>query len=505
MRLTKKVMATVLAATMLASVLTGCGGGKDAEANSGAADTIPVTQELSNLPTESDTPKEVTKPTSIQWMVHSGLNEENGTAQWATEFERLTGIKMDLNIISNNEYKQVLELSFASDTVPDVFDLKADNLAVYAKQNAIADLTDYVKNSAFYDKVDAELWDSVSLDGKIYGIPLELPSGVVTYVRKDWLDRLDMKAPTNYEEFTEMLHRFKEEIPECKVPLTAPGFKTEITAMNLPEFYQGATPEFVKVDGQWIDGMAQDNIVLALTNLQTAYADGLIDTELITNTTSNCRDQWYSGSVGAFNYWSGLWGHTLELRLKQNVPNAEVLAINPIEGAIYESAVPTLLCINAHLSDDEIASIFDYFFEYMHDGGEGQVLFQSGVEGLHWEQDGNNIKRLPTLSNPEEVIQKAWITPWLPIAPLEVTDKNLSLEPMMESSLAITNEFSKLKNVYPVSETLTKVQSDILAIKGEVVSKIIMGEMTVEDGLAKYNTEAEMVNVKKVLEEMNTH
>ena len=34
----------------------------------------------------------------------------------------------------------------------------------------------------------------------------------------------------------------------------------------------------------------------------------------------------------------------------------------------------------------------------MHDGGEGQVLFQSGVEGVHWQQSGNNIDPLPTIS-----------------------------------------------------------------------------------------------------------
>lgn len=34
-----------------------------------------------------------------------------------------------------------------------------------------------------------------------------------------------------------MIRRFKAEIPECEIGLTAPGIKSE---MNLPEFYQGA-------------------------------------------------------------------------------------------------------------------------------------------------------------------------------------------------------------------------------------------------------------------------
>ena len=42
----------------------------------------------------------------------------------------------------------------------------------------------------------------------------------------------------------------------------------------LPEFYQGATADYVKVDGKWVDGMAQDNMLTALQNLQDAYTAG---------------------------------------------------------------------------------------------------------------------------------------------------------------------------------------------------------------------------------------
>lgn len=493
MRLMKKAAALAMAAIMSAGVLSGCvGTGTEPKKETGS-------QETKAGETTGDK-GEVAKPESIRWMVHNGLNEENGTDQWAVEFERLTGIKMNLEIISNNEYTQMLELSFASDTVPDVFDLTGVNLGVYAKQNAIADLTDLVKNSELYNEIDAETWDFISLDGKIYGIPMEKAAGSVTYIRKDWLDRLGMEVPTTYDEFIEMLRRFKNEIPECTVPITAPALKS---SMNLPEFFQGATPEFIKVDGKWVDGMGQDNMYQALTNLRAAYEEGLLDSEVITNTTSNCRDQWYSGSVGVFNYWGGLWGQTLTERLKMNVPEAEVIAIKPIEGAVYESSVPSLLCISGKISEDRVASIFKYMVEYMHDGGEGQVLFQSGVEGIHWEQDGEYLKPLPTLSNPQETLKKAWMTPWLAIRPLDLTDKKMELAPEIEDSLKIVNEFNVAKNVYPVSPTLTKIKSDLELLKQEITAKVIMGDLTVEKGMERYKEEAKMLNVQKVEDEMN--
>jgi len=504
MKMVKKLLSTTMIGLMVSAALVGCGdsgsttespqsteNSKDAETTE-AASTAVATSEGST--------DEVKKPEKIHWMVHSGMNAENGTDQWVEEFQNKTGITMDLEIVSNNEYQTILELAFTSGRIPNVFDLTGENLATYAKQGAIRDLTDLVKNSDFYDKVDPALWESMELDGKTYGVPIEVPSGAVTYVRKDWLDRLGMDIPTNYDEFIAMLTAFKNDIPECKVPLTAPGLKT---SMNLPEFFLGANPDFIKKDGKWVNGMLEPNMADALQKLQDAYKDGLIDLEVVTNTTSNCRDQWYSGSVGVFNYWGGNWGQTLTERLQINVPEAEVVAIPPIEGATYEYAVPSILCISSDTSDEDALGIFEYFFEYMHDGGEGQVLFQSGVENLHWKQEGTNLVQLPSLSNPEETFRKAWITPWMSISPLEVTDKNLELDQSIIDSLEIANTYSQAKSVYPVSKTLTQIKSDLTLIKENVIAGVVMNSMTVEEGLNKYKEEAAALGVDQVLEEMN--
>ncbi len=98
--------------------------------------------------------------------------------------------------------------------------------------------------------------------------------------------------------------RSKDQISECTVPLTAPGL---FSVQNLPEFYQDASADFVKVNGEWIDGFAQDNMKDAMTRFHEAYAEGLIDMEVITSTTSACHDQWYGGNVGVFNYWGDNW------------------------------------------------------------------------------------------------------------------------------------------------------------------------------------------------------
>ncbi len=486
----KRNVVALSAAMALVAVSTGCGGEKNSSSASSSASS-----------SEANVEKSVEKPSQIVWMVHDGLKKENGTDQWATEFERLTGIKMNLNIVSNNEYSQLLDLSFASGETPDVFDLAGDRFAAFVKQGAVADLTDYIKNSELSSTIKKEIWDSIAINGHYYGIPKEMPNGVVTYIRQDFLDRLGMKQPETYEEFITMLRRFRDEIPECTVPLTAPGVFED---QYLREFYQDAKPDFVKgADGKWIDGMAQDNMAAALKRLQDAYKEGLIDMEVVTNKTSTCRDEWYSGKVGVFAYWAGTWCDTLTNRVKANIPSAEVSSIKAIKDSYYYRVMPSVWCIPSARNKDQVAQIFKYFMEYKNDGGEGQVLFQSGVENLHWKQDGNNLVPLPTIPNPKEVQLKAFVDPALSVTPLKVTNKQLAHSDGFNKSYDDLNANYVQIPILPVSRKYTKVSSDLKLLRQEVLAKVVMGVMSVEDGMKKYRTDAESLGVADILKEFN--
>ncbi len=443
----------------------------------------------------------VEKPASITWMVHDGLHKENGTDRWAEEFEKISGVKMNLKIVSNNEYSQLLDLAFASRETPDVFDLTGDGrYASFVRQNAVADLTDLIKASPLYERVDPGLWDSISINGRFYGIPKEKPNGTVSYVRKDWLDRLGMKEPTTYAEFIEMLRAFKTKIPECQVPFTAPGLFQD---QYLREFYQDATPDFTRVKGKWIDGMSAPSMKAALQRLQDAYKEGLIDMEVVTNKTSTCRDEWYAGKVGVFTYWAGQWGQTLQERLQLNVPAGHVEPMSMIKESHSIRVTPTVWAIPSSRDPAQVAQIFKYFMEFKNDGGAGQVLFQSGVEGLHWQQNGDYLEPLPQLSNPKSKQLKAFVDPVFCVAPLTVTDKKMTHSEIFEKSLAKLNENVVQLPIIPTSRTYLKISSDLKLLKEEILAKVVMGTLSVEEGMAKYADEANALGVDKVVAEFN--
>jgi putative aldouronate transport system substrate-binding protein len=469
-----------LATVMTMTTLVGCGGkGSSAAVSS----------------------KDASKPDKISWYINVGLNTEQKYEEWKEEFKKKTGIELDYTPMNNNDYKQNLELAFASKKSPDVFNLAgADDLPRYASQGALADLTDLVKASGLITEENKAVWDGVTINGKIYGVPWEANTGTITYVRKDWLDKLGLKVPTNYDEYINMLKAFKT-LPECKVPFTGAKLFEDGAVTYLKDFYQDATPEFDKVGDKWVDGIQQDNMKAALQRMKDAYADGLIDQEIITNTTSAARDKWYAGGVGVFNYWAGTWNQSLEDRLKANAKDAQVVALPAIKELKYNIRVPAVTCISK--DSKNVAGVFKYFIQYMHDGGEGQVLFENGVEGVHWKQDGDHATMLPNPQNPKEALPGAYNPAYARLTPMKDKTKSVVYDERVTKSLELLKKYGEQQIPQPTSKKLTKINGDLIKLKAKTIASIVMGKTSIDEGLKTYATEAKNLGIDEVLKEMN--
>lgn len=492
------VLGTIVA--LMGVTFAGCGR-KEEPVNKNEPQTKQEVKEENKEEVVSEDTNEVEKPDSIKFMINVGLQVEDGALEWRDEYERLTGITLDYEgRTPGNDYYTNLDLSFSSKKSPDVFNIGDGKLPFYAAQGALADLTDLFNNSEALSKIDPKIMESVTVDGRIYGIPFEAGGGPITYVRKDMMEEAGAKEPTNYDEFIEMLRAFKAKYPDS-IPYTAPALYENEAVLYLREFYQDATPEFTEVNGKWVDGMAEPNMVDALQRLQDAYGEGLIDQEIITNTTATCRDKWYAGVVGVFNYWAGTWAQNLELRLQANVPEASVLQLPSIAETNYLQRVPAVTAISSQSKN--IEGVFKYFLEYMHDGGEGQILFESGVEGLHWEQDGNNLKQLPKISKADEVMEKSFISPFYRVTPLINDDKKIDYDERVTTSIDILTADNAQLNVTPLSKSYAKISSDLIALKSATIAEIVMGEVTVEEGLATYLEESAALGIETVIAELN--
>jgi putative aldouronate transport system substrate-binding protein len=460
----------------------------------------PITQ---SEPEDEEDDLSVKKPTRISFMCNIGLRQEDHFEAFRQEYERLTGILLNFEYTHPNEYYQQLELRFSSGNMPDTFIVGDGKLPIYAMQGVLKDLTELTTQSNLIKKIPTTVLDSVKVDQKIYGIPLEDNSGTVTYVRGDWLEKLDIEVPTTYDEYIGMLRAFKS-IGQEIIPMTAPGLVDKQAELYLREFYQEASPQFVKVDGVWVDGMLEPNMVQALYRMKNAYREGLIDVEIITNKTSTCREKWYAGVVGAFTYWAGDWNINMEETLQDRIIDGSAVPIPAIQETHYIKRVPIVVSISTQAQNPE--GIFKYFVEYMNDGEEGSILWQHGVENVHWKQIGNQMVHLPTRpSEPQYIPSKSFISPASAIVKIENPEKTYTIDQRVHHSLEILNQDGIQAISIPVSGILSKINADLLILREKTLSSILLAQVGVEEGLRNYATEADKLGIQGVLYELNAY
>jgi putative aldouronate transport system substrate-binding protein len=398
-----------------------------------------------------------------------------------------------------------LDLAFTTGDIPDVFLGGALQYVRYAAAGALYDMTEMYENSKMKDNmISQEIVDASRIDGKLYGIPYERGNGTLLYVRGDWLEKLGLDPPKNYEEFLDMLRAFKHNNPdglkpEEVIPITAPGLANKEYPMDiyLREFYWDATPDYIVKDGEWVDGMLEPNMKDALKRLRDAYAEGLIDTEIITNQTSTCRDKFYSGVVGAFNYWSGYWADRLYNHTVPNVPHVKVVGVPALEESFYVERPPALMMMSANVENPQ--GIFDNFFELLNDMGDGQNNFTFGVEGKSYQVVDGVREFLPTKLNPDRPYNKVFINPALVVTKFAPEFK---MDPLSPASYEMFQKYSKQYGLPNPSEKLGELQVEINAIKMSYISKIVFADLTIEEGLQQYADEMKKYN-EVVLADMN--
>jgi putative aldouronate transport system substrate-binding protein len=511
-----KVLCIVLTVVLVLS-MAGCKKTDKDTSNPGGAKTTPATTDegkKEDTPTEAVVNEnEIKKPETITIMVDKTLlDEASGQQQFKDKFFELTGIKLEIIQPDHNTYYDQVALAFTSGMEADAIILGSSYYAAYAANGALWDMTEAWENSESKSsgRVNADYIDALKIDGKLYGFSPARGNGCITYLRQDWLDKLNLSVPTNYNEYMEVLRAFTEDDPDGNgtkdtYGVTASGIiGPEVPFTNyLPEFWQDAYPDFYeKADGTWVDGFTDEAMTGALTRLKDAYSKGYIDMEVVSNTTSACRDKFYAGNVGAFTYWAGKWNMTMEQNIQTNFPNASLVAIDPItEVGKYIERQPPVWAITNACENPE--GVFKYLIEAMVDGSDGQLLWTYGAEGTHWEKaaDGT-FTQLPDPEVPTSTFLSAHVDPMLSISAWEDPLANTRDTRISVSSDKFLNS-SYVAKLVVSTEAMSNYQATLTDIRTVIVADVVTGSMSVEDGIAAYKTQAtDMVN--EILAQLNS-
>lgn len=141
---------------------------------------------------------------------------------WTRSMAALFGVNFVNKItwVESDEQSQKLNLAMAANDLPDIMqDVSDDTFIQMVEADMLLDIgpiwDQYAspKWKAAVEAAGKEAWRHVTVNGKRYGIPHVQDAGhddVILWVRKDWLDKLGLKAPETWQDVHDTAIAFAE-------------------------------------------------------------------------------------------------------------------------------------------------------------------------------------------------------------------------------------------------------------------------------------------------------
>lgn len=217
----RKLLSLVLCVTLVASMAVGCGKKNNNSATKDTNSTETATNETKTDDTKetddttTDTTTTDTSSSELAYkgtinIMHFSTSEEaqgNGGSdgfrtmnqQWADAHK---DIKLEQNVLANDEYKSKIATLAGANDLPDVFLLQGMNTKAWADQGLILDMTDIINTSPYAAQYDLSKFYPFQYDGKTYGLPAlcEGSCAIVAYDSELWKAAGFDAFPTTWDE-----------------------------------------------------------------------------------------------------------------------------------------------------------------------------------------------------------------------------------------------------------------------------------------------------------------
>jgi putative aldouronate transport system substrate-binding protein len=451
-------------------------------------------------------------------------------------------IKYDWTVTNSNDaYKTKLRLMLSSgEKMPDVVTYRGDvetyNMLIESGQfMAVDELFDKYANETYKKgtQVDPTMWLPVTKGGKKMALPI-LDYGynddMVLWLREDWMQKLNLQAPKNLDDFEKIMDAFVNQDPDGNnkkdtIGLAAGmknGYLNWMTDLTWVFGAYGTMPEvwLKQEDGNLVNGIIQPGAKQALAKLKDWMDKGYLHKDSALKDDTTGAEFFTKGQAGAIvgRNWLPDWPFP---DLVTNVPGAKYKAY-PIpagpDGKIgAQSGNPPVngyLFINKNAKNPEaVLHYYNFFFDEYANPKKGGLFENGFAEGYDWAKlpDGTvtkDVKAHPQLfpNNVEDVLvepDRYTLTyegariPTLyadtmiklangskPETPYEIaTSKIRKQENLDAMKIVMDQKGIRMKNNYmgPLTQTMGSKNELLLKLYKETYSKIIYGQAPLDD------------------------
>jgi putative aldouronate transport system substrate-binding protein len=408
----RKSFAVLFATVLCLGSILGCSTGGSSE-EPAPAETPPASETPAAETPAAEAPEEPLKLKVTLTTGNSGhvvnspdINED----RYVKKLEELSNTDLEFELLPHENYEQSLSLTLAGGELPDILQTKGINTAEVAPAvdaGVLLPLNDLIDRHApnLKAKVKPDSWKSgrVAKDGVIYGIPGDnaITNGTVVYIRKDWLDKLNLQVPKTVEEYIEVLRAFRDGDPNGN------GKKDEIPFSGREKFshtghFFGAFDVPLNawrlVDGKLTPNHVRPEMKDALAIYRQLYEEKLLDNEFITQPGNVWDNKIVTGQVGMWAH-AATYPDTWLNRLRENVPEADIALIPaPVgpsgkPGGVYAigSSVSDFVWTIPKGTDEAKAIEIIKFFDWFYSDEAPSDFFLYGLEGEDHTKSGDAI------------------------------------------------------------------------------------------------------------------
>lgn len=315
----KKLVSVLLAGTMAAGLLSGCGSSGTTAGDTEAAGGTAAATTVADGAFSDDGVVDLEV-----WTTNTGflpVEKDSVTYQFYKDLLGVGVIQPYVEWNGGQTYSEQLNLKIVAGEMPDVVQF-VSNMGMetgLAKEGGLLDLTDLLPEYAphLWNLIPEETWDVMRSydptgEGRIYMTP-----NVIDYtrhsglIRQDWLDALGLSMPQTQEEFVEVLRAFKTQDPNGngvadEIPS---GGRAEARWMDYLFAMYGVAmwegfPEWDIYDGELTYSAVTPNMRDALEFISGLYKEGLLDAETLMNDKAAWDGKVNAGQVGVFFQWA---------------------------------------------------------------------------------------------------------------------------------------------------------------------------------------------------------
>ncbi|WP_046175549.1 extracellular solute-binding protein [Domibacillus indicus] len=406
------------------------------------------------------------------------------------KLEEHTNAEINFNWVPDASKEERITAALASGELSDIVSLTMmtnSSVRQSLKSGMFWDVGKYLDDYENLKQIPEEVRNAASIEGTLYGVPFQKPlarSGLV--IRKDWLDNVGLKEPTNLDELYEVARAFTEEDPDGNGKNDTVGFgdrsDLKYSSFKLIASYHGAPNNWkVEEDGTFTPEFETEEYTNAMKYSRDLYKNGYLAQDFAVTAKTDQQQNFAQGKTGIY---TGMIDILNLKNLSQGLQEGmKLVPVNKIAGPDGEyhvwsenTGVGGLLAFpkSEVESEAELKRLLQFVDDLI--DKEAYLLMTGGVEGTHYEMDENGaLKILDTDSWKNEV------QPFSSSRPSEVTHELIDADPdkQLANELVVENDqFAVIDPTVPLdSATANERGTELEKIITDATIKYIMGDL----------------------------